>query len=272
MAEYNYAPPVDQLLRLGEPTQQDWAWYLTLGIGREHASDLLRMVADEELNEAPGDSPEVWAPVHAWRALAALHVAEVMEPLLLMLDEPDPDDWAMNDLPDVAARVGPPAVPILARYLAAPPHTGWFSNSAADSLGKIGARHPEAREECIAVVADQLEQFEENDGDFNGFLLAALMDLKAVEQLPLIERAFAADAIDPMIAGDWNDVQVEFGLKPPPKRTVPFWLREAHGARPSAPVDEAAVWQKRVQDRRAKEKAKRKQQKALRKKQRKRGK
>jgi hypothetical protein len=34
-----------------------------------------------------------------------------------------------------------------------------------------------------------------------------------VEAAPVIEQAFRADQVDEMVVGDWEDVQVDFGLK-----------------------------------------------------------
>ena len=47
----------------------------------------------------------------------------------------------------------------------------------------------------------------------NAFLVEALVELGAKEAAPLIERAFAEGYVDPMVMGDWEDVQVELGLK-----------------------------------------------------------
>src|SRR5690349_8927623 len=61
----SYSPPVDQLLTYGETRSQspdEWPNYLELGIGPEHIPDLLRMVADEKLNEADIDNVQGWAP------------------------------------------------------------------------------------------------------------------------------------------------------------------------------------------------------------------
>jgi preprotein translocase subunit SecA len=40
-----------------------------------------------------------------------------------------------------------------------------------------------------------------------------LWDLKAVEVLPVIERAFTSGRVDESVMGDVEDVQIEFGLK-----------------------------------------------------------
>ncbi|HET8840985.1 MAG TPA: hypothetical protein VFN35_05925, partial [Ktedonobacteraceae bacterium] len=78
---------------------------------------------------------------------------------------------------------------------------------------KIGLRWPESRPACVALLMKQLEQFPRNTPEINGFLIVGLVELKATEALLLIERAFAANHVDLMTIGDWEDVQVEFGLK-----------------------------------------------------------
>jgi hypothetical protein len=82
VSSYPYTPPVDQLLQLGDARyRREWPDYLGLGLDSEHVPDLIRMAIDSALNDAPSDSLEVWAPAHAWCALARLHAAEATEPL-----------------------------------------------------------------------------------------------------------------------------------------------------------------------------------------------
>ena len=81
----SYQQPVDKLLTCGMNgwiTPDKWPDYRKLGIGPEHIPDLIRMATDEELNEANEQNTEVWAPMHAWRALGQLRAVEAIEPLL----------------------------------------------------------------------------------------------------------------------------------------------------------------------------------------------
>ena len=57
------------------------------------------------------------------------------------------------------------------------------------------------------------EQYHHNDETFNAFLICYLLDLRAVESAEVIERAFAADRVDIMIGGDWNDIRSELGVE-----------------------------------------------------------
>ena len=68
-----YAAPVRRLLSVGEARSydpSDWPDYRArFGLEREHIGDLIRMACDAGFNQAESTSSEVWAPMHAWRAL-----------------------------------------------------------------------------------------------------------------------------------------------------------------------------------------------------------
>ena len=113
--EHDYQPPVNQLLGLGRPKGYAFALnYASLGITPEHIPELIHMMTDDELHSASGESTRVWAPVHAWRALAELKAEQAIEPLLGLLQRVDDrnDDWVWHAWP-------PFALPAL-RMLAAP--------------------------------------------------------------------------------------------------------------------------------------------------------
>jgi|GEM_PF-348126 len=216
LTEYSYRPPVDQLLKLGEARRHEpVAKFSSLGIRAEDVPELIRMVTDEELHGGPSDSKIIYAPVHAWWALAELRAEEAIAPLLGLLrfiDE-DHDDWVGEDLPRVFAQFGTSAVSPVAEYLANPAHGEWARVSAAVSLGKIAHTHPEMRAECIARLTAQLEQFAGQSETLNAFLMSPLLDLHAVEAAPLLEKVFAAGCVDESVNGDWEDLQIELGLK-----------------------------------------------------------
>jgi len=217
MTATNYAPPLDKLLTLGDarPTKSHWPDYRQYGLTPEHIPDLIRMAPDEELNGANSKSAEVWAPTHAWRALGQLGAGSAAEPLtsLFHLIDDSDDDMVNEELPDVLGRIGPAAVPSVAAYLADTSHGLWARVCAAQSLGEIGRRHPDARSACVAMLTRQLEHFQEQDPSLNAFLVGPLHDLGAVESAPVMERAFAADRVDIGVQGDWEDVQIDMGLR-----------------------------------------------------------
>jgi hypothetical protein len=273
MIATSYLPPVDKLLTLGDARDSaaHWLNYLALGLGPEHIPDLIRMATDEELHWADSGSLQVWAPVHAWRALGQLRAEAAIEPLtgLLHRIDDDDDDWVGEELPDVYGMIGPAAIPALAAYLADASRPLFARVASVHSFAEIGLNHPDARAECVAALTAQLERFAENDPTLNAFLVSYLMDLKAVESAPVMERAFVAERVELPVAGDWEDVQIELGLRQ--TRTTPKPNYAASLAGPELAAQFAALSQRlqreagpsgsgSVQRRKAKKRDKRKQQ------------
>ena len=185
-----------------------------MGLTASDVPELVRMATDESLNDADSDSPQVWAPVHAWRALGQLRAESAIEPLvgLFHLADDSDDDWIGQDMPKVMALMGPTALPALSACLQDAARGLWARIMACGCLGEVGARHPDARDECVAVFTRLLERFPENDVTLNAFLVSSMTQLNAVESAPVMERAFAENAVDISLLGDWEDVQIELGL------------------------------------------------------------
>lgn len=215
----DYQPPVDQLLTLGEPEpieSDTWPDYLAMGLGHDNIPELIRMAQDQELRNIyeeiyDEDDPTFHAPLHAIYALGQLRAESAIEPLLGLLDRKD-DEWIMEDVPTVLGMIGPAAIPAITAYLADTTKDTYSRLSASNGLVAIAQRHPENRDECIAVITRQLEQYEENDEELNGFLIADLVQLKATETLPLIEQIFQSDKVDEFVI-NLDYVLEEFGLK-----------------------------------------------------------
>ena len=232
-----YKPPVRDLLTYGDCRKlREWPDYVALGLGPKHIPELVRMATDYELNHADSDTLGIWAPVHAWRALGQLRAEAAIEPLIGLLHciDEDDDNWAMEELPRVFGMIGPAAVPPLAAFLADTSHGKFARITAAQCFTQIAQMHPDARDECVSVLTRQLERFTENDARLNAFLILPLTELKAVEAAPTIEKAFAADQVDLIVMGDWEDVQVELGLKEAREGTPP--KTRSGGEVPSGPM------------------------------------
>lgn len=216
----DYQPPVSRLLRRGEPLPSDKSWrhYLDLGLRSEDVPELVRMLRDRELNEGDPESAEVWAPVHAWRALGQLRAVDAVGPLLEALQESEDrdDDWGMEELPEVFARLGPPVVSALGDFLADTGRGLYSRWGVARALERIAREHPEVRDECVRLLARQLEQARGNDPVLNGALIGLLCDQKVLEAASLMERAFAAGLVDESIGGGWEHARYDLGLRPDP--------------------------------------------------------
>ena len=220
-----YPPPLDRLKKLGQ-TNAAWNrakgerdYVAEMGLTAEHVPGLIQIARQwltwyREEEDAP-DEPELWSPVHAWRALGQLRAVEVVEPLLRMmdgLDEAD-DDWYMQEFPDVFALIGPDAADALRRYMADPSHGDYPRSVAGSGLTQMVERLPDCRAVAVAAVGNALAAYEENDITLNAFFVGHLLRLEAVEQAELIERAFAAGRVDDEVCGCWGDVREELGVE-----------------------------------------------------------
>ena len=108
----NYSPTVAQLLTFGDCRNfAEWPNYQELGIGPEHIPELIRMATDKQLNWADAESVEVWAPIHAWRALGQLKAEAAIERLLPLFHEQEDSDWVGEEMPHVFKLIGPVAIP-----------------------------------------------------------------------------------------------------------------------------------------------------------------
>jgi hypothetical protein len=222
MTKTSYPAPVQQLFTLGsvESTRAPWLDYKALGLTQEHISLLLSMATDLDLNLADEKIPTVWAPLHAWRALAQLRAVEAIGPLLDLYAELVEDDWLLGDLPQVIELLGPRTVDALAAYLQRYDNSDERSGylGVLEGLGRLGRKYPEVRRRVIQILIHHLADYLENDDGFNGWLIDELVQLRARQALPLIAAAFVQNedeglVVDEMVV-DWEDVCKAFGLPP----------------------------------------------------------
>ncbi|MFH0794990.1 MAG: SEC-C metal-binding domain-containing protein [bacterium] len=122
-------------------------------------------------------------------------------------------DWVGEELPVVYAMIGPQAIEPLAKFLARRFNGSHPRIGAAFSLERIANQHPEAREQCVQVLIEQLQRYRKDDLTVNGFVINYLMDLRAVEALPLIRQAFEDEYVDLSIVGDVEDAEIYFGVR-----------------------------------------------------------
>jgi hypothetical protein len=208
-----YPPLVDRLRALGDPRDAGVEERRrALGLGQEHLPDLLRMARDRGLYTADGDTPEVWAPLHAFYALSDLDVTAVVPELIPLFDLDD--DWLDTALPELLGKVGAPTLEPIRAYLADSTRWVYGHAEACRALAKIGEQHPELREQVVAALSDILRDAERYDEVINTAAMDALVELGAVEALPLIRRAFELGRIDEMMRGPWGDVLNDLAVEP----------------------------------------------------------
>jgi len=124
------------------------------------------------------------------------------------------DDRFADEMPDLIAGFGEPALALVEERFGDRQIEVMMRISFSEVLGKWGQQYPKLRDRCVQTLSQLLQQGADEEPDFNGFIVAALLDLKAVEAAEVIEQALAADWIDPMVVGTWRDAQQQLGLPP----------------------------------------------------------
>jgi len=212
--EKNMTATTDILFRLGEPDPSgDWPDYLAHGFTDDDVPALVALVRDPELHNMPGDSDEVWVPVHAWRTLGQLRAAAAAPALAGCFDDLCDDDWALEELPRVMGLIGEPAIPAAVAILRDPARKQFARIMAVDALAEVAQHHPALRGRVLEVYRDYLRQPAEDCPMLNGLLMGRIIDLRAVELIDEVRALFARDCVDIQCAGDLEDVEIELGLR-----------------------------------------------------------
>jgi hypothetical protein len=219
----DYDGTVGQLLTIGEANCFkfiDWPDYPgRYGLSSEHIPVLIRMARDLDLYLGDWEGPEIWAPVHAWRALAQLRAVEAIEPLLEFARLDLDDDAVAQEFSTVFGMIGPAAIAPITAFLSDRTLPWMAASIASDGLNEIVKRYPECRHECIGVLTKALAHAADTDPTANGFAISSLLHLKAVEAIDTIREAFRLDVVDLSIAGDLEDAEIDLGLRE--RRTSP---------------------------------------------------
>lgn len=212
-----YAAPVQRLLSIGEAIRcepRDWPDYLKeFALGPEHIDELIRVACDAALHQADSDSSEVWAPVHAWRALAQLRAETSIPPLVDFLTTSEDDDAAADELPVVFGMIGPAAIPHCSGVLSDGANSLFSLLTAVEAVKEIADQHPRCRAECVRILARTLESPAHGNPLVSGCAVSALIDLRAVEAIGAIREAFRRKSVDISVAGDVEDVEIELELR-----------------------------------------------------------
>ena len=219
---HSLRPPLDRLARRGSAHEtRRWREYdpdyvreFTLTLA--DVPDLLDLARQWLDAENLPEEEHLWsAPIHAWRSLAQLEAIEAVHPLLDMQAKLDArnDDWYVEEFHDVFAMIGPFAIPALADYFSDHARPEFARVSAANGLCEIAKRHVGSRVRVVEILTAELGARVERQYCLNGLLVAYLLDLQAVESAEVIERAFAANVVDEMVTGDWQDARQALGVK-----------------------------------------------------------
>lgn len=116
--------------------------------------------------------------------------------------------------------IGPAAIGPLAEYLANTQNGTWARVAASAALEKMTKAHPQTKAECVSAIVAALGKYKDNDESLNGSMISDLKQMDAArEHLDLIEQAFNSGNVDEFVDGDFEDLEIELGLRE--KRSKP---------------------------------------------------
>jgi hypothetical protein len=213
--ELTNSEPVACLIALGPPKSRGWCNYASLGITTEHSSELFRVLETPEVEVQSAEDPELWAPMHAWRALAQLGTLDLVGHLLKRLDEFTDDNWddyLLSDFSQAMSLIGSAALDPLIEWLNDARHVGFSAWPVAGGIAAVAREHPELRGRALAVLEAELRNWRDRSSEHNAGLVSALIDIRARESIPLIREAMNAEAVDEMVVGTLEQVEVELGV------------------------------------------------------------
>ncbi|MCK5725634.1 MAG: hypothetical protein KAH22_02270 [Thiotrichaceae bacterium] len=200
---------------LGDPQDLDiedgerWPNYLEHGFTEADVTDLIAIVVDEDLYEEPKGKQGRWIHLHTWRTLGQLKAVDAVNPLISTFDffSMVEDKGAFNELPEVIAMIGEPAIEAVAARLADVSKSTYSRSIANDTLGNIAKKHPHCRDKVLAKYKAYLSAPDGLSIGLNGFVVGQLLDLKAVELIDDIRQLFKIKCIDLSIVGDLEAVE-----------------------------------------------------------------
>jgi hypothetical protein len=202
------------LRKFGKPANQPWMDYRKeFGISDKDVPTLIDIFDDKALLDFPNDSAEVWAQVHAWRALGQLKSEAAITPIISSFTYLYNDDCALTEIQEVLGMIGQAAIMPLSTTLRRTAENEFEYVLAIDSLGKIAEFHPESRAEVLQVFKDYMQAPYQEFDTLNGILMGTLLDLQAVELIDEIRHLFELDCVDFSCAGDLEEIEIELGMR-----------------------------------------------------------
>ncbi len=210
-------PKIIALLKKGEidlfQTPSQWPDYIKeYQLQEADIDELIALVTSDELNTAPTDSSEVWAPLHAWRALGQLKAVKAVEPILQYFTSPGDDDLAFDELPEVFGLIGEPAIESLANHLQKPVVDESSHVLVVSGLAAIVAKQENLRSRILDIFRAYMRSPWQHSHELNGELINNLVDLEAVELIEQIRYLFELDCVDFYCCGGIEEVEINLGL------------------------------------------------------------
>ncbi|OQX87668.1 hypothetical protein B6D60_03435 [candidate division KSB1 bacterium 4484_87] len=208
-----YSEKIKQLFQLGNVDELNSTHvYDEIGFETSDIPELIQLGTDTSLLNSSPNEKKNWAPVHAWHVLAKMKATEAMGKLVELFHRLEDNHHVDEELPEIFAQFGTPALPLLEKYVKNADHGTGARATAAACIKEIGKWHTELRKRCVDFLTAQIKKFEGNDAEFNGFLIWYLTDLQAKESFSVIKEAFKRNCVDKTLVGDVSNIEYQLKL------------------------------------------------------------
>ena len=197
-------------------------FYLERGFSAQDARDIGESWIELDLGgQADGVVESVL--LHAWSILAVLGGKDGREWLITELAISDLDDAELLCLafPDLMVASGREAIPDLIAELDDCRCSQDYLVEIANALAAFAARDIE-KDTVLATLAGRLKGNPEQRA-LKGHIISHLMDLGSVSHLPEIRKAFEDNLVDVSIVGDFEEVEIDLGLRKERSEPAPSW-------------------------------------------------
>lgn len=189
---------VEQLSTAGEKPPR-WLLDAIRERGQDAVRPLIEVIHDYPFDEDDAEAGRYYAAHQAIQLLGDLRAAEAIAPLLSLLDEDD--DYVDRYLPESLGKIGAPALEPLRAEIFAPDANIYGVARGSNALVALAERHPEHRDEIVRLLIERFEADIPSDEPetLRGFLVSDLADLRAVEAIPTVRRAYGQNRVDETI-------------------------------------------------------------------------
>lgn len=216
-----YTSPVSELLTLGVCDWKEWADYSRFEFSDSHIPELLQLAKDWALFDHDDDEM-VYAPVHAWRVLGILQAEQAVDYFVELLKKDDETFVISEYLPSAFGRLGAPGTVRLWEIALNAEEDEDARDLAIESLSWNGIFHKDDRDETVKALQKLLGDHSDDETYLNTAVLGALLELEAKESIDVIHEAYQRGKIDREVHGDFEDVEVELGIKSE-REIIPDW-------------------------------------------------
>jgi len=225
----SYPEALQPLFEWGNPFEANKDYAELASSFAQEKDTLIELANQETVDFSQPQKDEDWASTHALGLLIQLAPPEPAESFLRFLHH-GVNDWIETHITEYFARVGKPALSLLQGLLENRDEPSFKRSHSNACLTRIAQEHEELKEEVIQYFKEFLGRSTADEDAVeetqNTFVISSLSELKAVDALPDIKRAFEEDRVQ-TDTFTLAEIETRLGLEPsqkPKESSTPLQL------------------------------------------------